>query len=502
MRPTLQTIWRNAILYGGGAALVLLWYAEGRGDVTTGKIHEYPFEETSGTTTADIVGGNTLTLASGNISSLTTAGFNGNGFSTGTGGALTFTGTPILAEDQSWTVAFRCRNNQLFAQSGGVALGTSGFGTDITINPYASTSVTLTRLLSITTDVGNFYAAAGDSPTQDNAWNSVVVSYDNARTPKWEVTVNGTQTTTNNTAFTMPASPTTFSVAIHKPCIDNLTIYNRALSLADAAEWHAATDADIESNLVLHAILNETSGTAIADSTGLHSPGTFAGTISTTAAPAQFDGMTAIDFNGSSQDISFADAADLEATANMSVAAWLKTTTTSELYYYTKANSTFNTGFEVGSVGGSVAFVGRPLGPNSQPGSPDYNSGTWRHVGLVSTDVGGGNVVIRGYIDGALIFTSGVISWTPTANSDVVRIGSRRQANWWPGAIFDLRHYARALSAADVIQLTQLTEEDLAGEPPEEPTLAYPQIIISSLDQRLRYQQSHFDTYGVYALAP
>lgn len=247
---------------------------------------------------------------------------------------------------------------------------------------------------------------------------------------------------------------------------------------------------DITSNMVLRCILNETSGTSIADATGLHSAGTFSGTISTISAPAQFTGQTAINFNGTSHDISFADAADLEATANMTVAAWLKTSTASALWYYTKANSSFNTGFEVGINAGSVAFVGRPLGPNSQPGTPDYNNDAWRHVVLTSTDIGGGSVVIRGYIDGALIFTSGSISWTPTPNSDVVRIGSRRGAAWWPGGIYDLRHYSRALSDADVAALAAYT-----GQSP------VPKII-QMLSLREQKKHDHFATYGVYALAP
>jgi hypothetical protein len=207
--------------------------------------------------------------------------------------------------------------------------------------------------------------------------------------------------------------------------------------------------ADFTTGRVLRAKLNEPSGTACIDSTGLNSNGTYSGNWTTVAAPAQFGSGEVMRVCDASGDVTFADNSILESSRSMSDTAWVKGTATSG-WFATKSDAGFVSGDEWGALNGSQIFVGRPVGPNSQPGSPDFNDDLPHFLCVTVEDVGSGNVVIRMYTDAVLIFTSSSIAWTPTANSDLFRLFSRRGSSHWVGAMYDFIRFNRTLTAADI----------------------------------------------------
>ncbi len=217
---------------------------------------------------------------------------------------------------------------------------------------------------------------------------------------------------------------------------------------------------DLETGMVLHLTLNETSGTSIADATGLHSPGTFAGdTLATTAGPTSLGG-TAVDLNGTNQTVSFAHAADLEPTANMTFAAWIKTTSTAETFLFSKLPASgFGGGYEIGMTdAGRVRIVMRTTGTlfNWTPTTgATFNDGNWHHV-VWSIRTESGTTYGKGYIDGVEVANVSGTGWSPVAaGSTPFYVGSRRAgAPWWPGGVKDMRIYRdRTLTDDEVAAL-------------------------------------------------
>lgn len=204
---------------------------------------------------------------------------------------------------------------------------------------------------------------------------------------------------------------------------------------------------DLTTGLVLRCLLNEPSGTACVDLTGRHANGTYAGSFSTVAAPYGADVARVF----TSGDASFADAADLEAVANLTVMFWAKTASVATGWICTKSDAAFTTGFEFGMVGGAGSAVLRPAGLNFQPGTPDFNDDAWHHVAIAIEDLGSGNVRGKYWLDGVATTPGGSIATTPGSNSDVLRIGSRRGTANFGGALYDLWLFSnRLLTDAEV----------------------------------------------------
>jgi hypothetical protein len=222
--------------------------------------------------------------------------------------------------------------------------------------------------------------------------------------------------------------------------------------------------ADTTTGLIFRALLNEQSGTAIIDSSGLHANGTLNGTLATVPSPQP--GRTAIQFNGTTNYISFADAADLDLAGSFTISYWAKVTNgafaASSAYIVAKFPvADFANGYSMVITNGAMGTVLFPIGSNYQPGTPDWNNGNWRHIAHVVA-YSGGQATTTHYIDGASVSSIGPITWTPAANAGPLIIGDAKAVavGRYTGALSDVRIYTRALAADDIKSLTYTVQAD------------------------------------------
>jgi hypothetical protein len=167
--------------------------------------------------------------------------------------------------------------------------------------------------------------------------------------------------------------------------------------------------------------------------------------------------------NGTSQYVNVPDAAELDVTGAITLAAWIRPTQVATASILNKA--TFNSGpvfgYELNLSITGVPFV-RLFNDTQAAGGGRLNAtvpyptdgSTWMHVAATYD-----GAEIRMYINGALDVTRASASPIP-ANSLPFVIGATSDgaaSRVFPGAIDDARLYARALTAGEIATLASLT---------------------------------------------
>jgi hypothetical protein len=241
--------------------------------------------------------------------------------------------------------------------------------------------------------------------------------------------------------------------------IDDVRIYNRALSAQEVAQLYAlgaakmaqANTATLASGLVGYWSMDGGSinwnTKTISDLSGQGNTGTFEN-ISTNSPVVGIIGQ-ALQLNASnSSDILIGSTTPLALSVE-SISAWVKTTTSAEQVVWSSgaaigyfleftAAGTFRWADASGSNNGlSTSFAT----------TASYKDGKWHHV-VGSAD--GTNLKI--YVDGTLATTTPGTIIVPTGAK---RIGSS-QSRYFNGAIDDVRIYNRALSAQEIQQLYKM----------------------------------------------
>ena len=219
----------------------------------------------------------------------------------------------------------------------------------------------------------------------------------------------------------------------------------------------------------------ETTGTAVTDSSGANNPGTISGAAARTASGKI---GRAIDFDGVNDYVSVADANSLDLTTGMTLEAWVQLDTVSSwrtailkekpgsLVYALYANSS-SARPQGEIVTGTGAGTDRVAGIG-----PALTAGTWTHLALTYD-----NAQLRLYKNGVQV-TQTASTGAIQASGLPLRIGGNAiWGEYLDGRIDEVRVYNRALSAAEIT--TDMTTPVGGGGPPPPDTTA-PTVSVSA----------------------
>ena len=295
------------------------------------------------------------------------------------------------------------------------------------------------------------------------AWHHVVFTYDanflniyvdgvSAATPVAKTITPGT----NTAALTIGKTLTAGRFA--KGTIDDVRIYNRALSQVEITALYQSYDPGIQVSDLQKGLVGQWKMDGNAkDSTPNSNHGTVTGATLTTDRKGQAN--KAYSFNGSTDYIDAGDTNSDVTTAGVSVTAWVKFTSdaagvdygiVSKKTGFTDASGYFliyennQLYFNVGFSGGYRELAGGASGANLGTG--------WKHV-VGTTD--GTNMYI--YVDGVQTNTRSDTNANIAANAQTLRIGETGfgARYWLNGSIDDARVYNRALSQVEITALYQ-----------------------------------------------
>jgi Concanavalin A-like lectin/glucanases superfamily len=248
--------------------------------------------------------------------------------------------------------------------------------------------------------------------------------------------------------------------------MDDLRIYNRALSAADVMTLFTSTggaSGDINSNLVGWWKLDDASSgnalTTAADSSGSGYTATLKTSGSTCTGGTNCPAWTssgkianALTFNGSTQE---ADVASISGITNtFTVAFWEKTSVTSgQVLWQMGSSASCKSDYSGSHIGCTVQGNTAPTVGNSAT-----DDGNWHHIAYVVN-----NTSQTLYVDGASRATG---SETPTGLPNTSCFGSGNcwgTSSYFNGTLDDVRIYSRALSASDVLTLYDSTKTACAS---------------------------------------
>ncbi len=265
--------------------------------------------------------------------------------------------------------------------------------------------------------------------------------------------------------------------------IDEVRVYSAALSTGQIQSLYALGQSDkinssisqpggtgrLESGLAGYWALDDGSGTSATNSSVNSNTGTL--TNGPTWTTGQIGG--AVDFDGTNDYITVADADALDITGNLTFSAWIKADT------YPSAGS-YRTLVTKGSFGiPAVNYSIRLYGANTSDqrldfgyyasaatqelyGGTNITTGTWYHVAVIYDDAAN---VLNLYVNGAKESTT-TLSGSPTtnslaANTYALDVGQQGGTYNFDGQIDELRLYNRTLSADEISQLYRLTTPTL-----------------------------------------
>jgi hypothetical protein len=225
----------------------------------------------------------------------------------------------------------------------------------------------------------------------------------------------------------------------------DIRLYSRALPAADVAYLY------LQGGPVGHWKLRETSGTTAADSSLYGRNGTVYGGASWTT---RCNGAGAFDFNGSTQYISVTNAAQLQPTTALTIAAWIRGdswgagTDTDTILRKGEANPN---NYALAISDGRVELLLDSWDASGFRGNTVLNTNEWYHVAATWD---GANVRI--YVNGVLDNTPASRTGTIGADTRPVYIGGRSGADLFDGLLQDMRLYNRALSPIEIERLAGL----------------------------------------------
>jgi hypothetical protein len=208
---------------------------------------------------------------------------------------------------------------------------------------------------------------------------------------------------------------------------------------------------DITSNLNGQWKLIETSGTTAVDSSSTANNGTYTnGVTLANSTPVPVNSAAAARFDGTDDFVAIPNEALYDAFGATTIAVWIKVNawTVNDQAIITKGENASARLMRDGPNNG-VAFVCRGLTTIRVNSTISVNDGKWHHVAGVYT-----GAQLRIYIDGVLNNSVGSFGFIST-NNFPVQIGSNAEvtARNFNGWIYDVRFYARGLSAVDISYL-------------------------------------------------
>ncbi|GEM_PF-1944992 len=316
-----------------------------------------------------------------------------------------------------------------------------------------------------------------------NTWTHVVITYDGTNIRFY---INGGLDSTQ--VMSAPQGSATFFrvggkswiTGYWKGGLDDVRIYNRALSTAEAKQLYGlgtsktnavSSASPLASGLIGYYTLDTANinwGTgAVADSSGNGHTGTVTN-LSTPASVVTGQIGQGISFTGSNQYIDTTNYADNP--SNLSVAGWFKSGGDQTHSFLVDKMSNFGNGagwtvyFNQISGGMEIGFVTQEAGGSNWEQYQNHSDipadGLWHHfVATLSGGPGNGGIILI-YIDGSSVSLDNLSRGTFTTITTAVNVRMGNDSDvekQFIGSLDDVRVYNRTLSATEVSQLYALT---------------------------------------------
>jgi hypothetical protein len=244
----------------------------------------------------------------------------------------------------------------------------------------------------------------------------------------------------------------TFSDQVFGGSIDDVRIYNRALSPEEITAQYQAdlpVPPPTSASLVAYYPLNGNGQ----DKSGHNLHGTLVGTM---PIPDRFGKKNrALLFNGSDR-VNCGNPAEFNFTGNFTLSAWVKMTGEQFNQYVvakydfnpeTGASSPFSYGMGIDGNSDPYGFVGADLGYQDILGIVPLSDHDWHAISFVYDS----GLALRLYLDGALIRSRPIGVMQPFINSVPLTIGGTAVANGFVGGIDEVRIHNKALSAEEIL---------------------------------------------------
>lgn len=226
--------------------------------------------------------------------------------------------------------------------------------------------------------------------------------------------------------------------------VDEVAIYDKALTAADIAEHAAAQGvAFVPQGPVGLWRLDEATGATAADSSGNDLPGTATGT---TIAPGKF--ARARRFAGGNDGVSVADDPKLDLTGSLTVAAWIFPENFNATMHLFSKRDAAAINYQVGMLQTS-GQIGFSTGPAGQFYSSTYTPplGAWSHLAVVfdaDAVLFYGNGVLRDRVTGVTLGPTG---------SNSLYLGRWTNGEGFVGSLDEVGLWSRALAVDEVFRM-------------------------------------------------
>jgi hypothetical protein len=329
---------------------------------------------------------------------------------------------------------------------------------------------TLVRFTTVNgSDTGNFFNTI-NNPGDYNRWIHLALVYDPNQANEMSMYKNGVlQGSVNHVpgGNIVINSSKPIGIGNHatgqgdRPfdgAIDDLRVYQRVLSASEISEIYSTTSTIrtqvVPNGLVGHWRLDETSGTTAFDSSGNGNDAT----LNVMTLPAASDsGVILNSFTFTNGDSTIVTAPSSEnfnfgTGVDFSLSAWVKTTD-SDSFIIAKFNSGIQPGYvlELNGSGEIQAMIrdGEPLVLCS---GPVVNDGEWHHVAASYTRVS--DVIV--YVDGEEVASCDISSVGNIDNTENLRFGRRSaggSTKLFDGNVDDIRIYDRALDEDEIREI-------------------------------------------------
>jgi len=224
--------------------------------------------------------------------------------------------------------------------------------------------------------------------------------------------------------------------------IYDVRLYNRALSAADVSYLY------LQGGPVGHWTLAETSGATAADSSLYDANGTVSGAAGWSTLCT---GVGALNFDGSTNYVSIPNAPQLQPTATLTLAAWVRGDSwgvAGDVDAILRKGEANPNNYQFSIVDGRVALFLDDSDTGGVRGNTVLATGQWHHVAATWD---GANVRI--YVNGQLDNTPTARTGTIGADARPLYIGGYSGSDQFDGLVRDARLYCRALSASEIVRL-------------------------------------------------
>ncbi|TXH00473.1 MAG: LamG domain-containing protein [Candidatus Moraniibacteriota bacterium] len=281
-------------------------------------------------------------------------------------------------------------------------------------------------------------------------WTHIVGTYDGST---MRLYVNGTQVNSTTRSGNIYASTAPLiigadengSTYFHNGQIDEVRLYNRALSVDEVASLYRLTSpTGVDTSLKGYWSFNgkDISGTTAYDRSGAGNNGTL------TNGPTATQGKVgqALSFDGSNDYVNLGTGSSIRYTTTGSLAVWVKTSCTG-ICVIIGGNSDTELGYNLFLDSGTLKYRQDKYSEMSTPWTGVYNDGNWHFI-VVSKSGSSGTL----YVDNVSKATSSGLGGSWGANP--IYIGNEyNRSYYFSGSIDELRIYNTALTVAQVAAL-------------------------------------------------